>query len=464
MNTNVAYSLLGRISNEPMLLSPTFVGLGSAIREMAAAERAGSDPMKAHLSEVCAAYGGAIHAEKIYGMVGSLALIPVHGALINRFSGAWGYVTGYNYIHAAMQSAMSDPSVDGIVLDVNSYGGEAQGCMELSQAIYEMRGEKPIVAIVDANSYSAGYALACAADRVVVTPSGGAGSIGVVTMHVDFSKALSDMGIKVTFIFAGEHKVDGNSYEPLPKEVKADIQSRVSAAYDRFVSLVAQNRGLDEGAVRATEARIYTAADALKVGLIDAVAPPPEAIAAFLSELTGSNNQEGSEMSNQKGQPGATDTPEQKAAAEAAAAAAAQKADDAAAQKAEEDAAAQKKADEEAAATAAAATPAPQTAERQRVKAILSCDEANGKSALANHLAFETELSVEQAQAMLKAAAPETAGAPSPLEAAMAATGGGAGVDAGDGDGGATGTGDQTASQKILQTYAKATGLKFETK
>src|SRR5690606_17352954 len=99
MSTNVAYSLLGRISNEPMLLAPTFGGLGETIRAMAQDERAGVDLTQKHLSEFCAMHGGSVEDRKIFGMVGGIALIPVHGVLVNRFGGAWGYVTGYNYIH-----------------------------------------------------------------------------------------------------------------------------------------------------------------------------------------------------------------------------------------------------------------------------------------------------------------------------------------------------------------------------
>src|SRR5436305_1880642 len=138
---------------------------------------------------------------------------------------------------------MADPNVRGVVFLVSSGGGTVQECFDCAQFIYDQRGTKPMLAIACDFAYSAAYMIACSADRLVVARTGGVGSIGVVTMHADLSKMLEDIGLKVTFIFAGDHKVDGNPYEKLPDAVKARIQARVEHTYDIFTADVARNRG-----------------------------------------------------------------------------------------------------------------------------------------------------------------------------------------------------------------------------
>jgi ClpP class serine protease len=111
--------------------------------------------------------------------------------------------------------------------------------------------------------------------------SGGVGSVGVITMHIDQSARLDSMGIKVTFIYAGEHKKDGNPYEALPDSVKDRIQDRIDRIYGEFVGLVANNRGMEEQAVRDTEALTFDASNAVEVGFADRIGDMQKELAAL---------------------------------------------------------------------------------------------------------------------------------------------------------------------------------------
>ncbi|TOL42864.1 serine peptidase, partial [Vibrio parahaemolyticus] len=71
----------------------------------------------------------------------------------------------------------------GICLDIDSPGGEVAGCFDLVDLIYELRGKKPIYAILSENAYSAAYAIASAADKIYVPRTGGVGSVGVIVIH-----------------------------------------------------------------------------------------------------------------------------------------------------------------------------------------------------------------------------------------------------------------------------------------
>lgn len=390
MSDYAARSVLSRINLREMAVAAHYEGLASDLQLLAMAnQKQAEDDFMSRRTELVAAYGmSQVEQQKPFAFSNGVAVIPIHGTLINRFSYSWGYVTGYNFVRQQTALAGQDPDVTAIVYDVNTYGGEAAGCFECSADIKRLANGKPTMAVVDSNAYSAGMALAVGADKIVVTPSGGVGSVGVVATHVSYEQMLEKAGIKVTFIHAGAHKVDGNPYQDLSADVKADIQKSIDVSYDAFVALVAKGRNMDEKAVRATEARTYRAEEAMSLGLIDAVATPQEAMQALMGELSGSNPQPKKEdaMSNAAKEPGAENkaTPEQ----------------------------------------LAQATTDAKKAERERVSGIQSCEEAKGRESLASHLAFSTEMSVDDAKKLL-AAAPkgtESAASANPFKSAMEST------------------------------------------
>ena len=119
---------------------------------------------------------------------------------------------------------------------------------------------------------SAGYAIAAAANRIVAAPSAVLGSIGVIALHVDYSRNLDAKGITPTLIHAGAHKADANPYEPLSDGARLEIQREVDHYMGLFVSGVAKHRPkLSERAIRDMEARTYIGSEAVRAGLADAV-------------------------------------------------------------------------------------------------------------------------------------------------------------------------------------------------
>lgn len=214
-----------------------------------------------------------------------VAVIPIHGTLLNRCNWSWGFVTGFQYIRRMLNAALDDDDVQQIVFDVDSPGGEAAGCFELAREIMASRRVKPSLAMVDSTAASGGIALCACATTVYAIPSARVGSIGVYRMHVSYEGAHKAAGIKVTFASAGAHKVDGNPYQDLPQTVLDEWRESAGKTWDDFITLIADARDLSEDEVRATQARIYRADEALAKGLINAVKTPTEAIGAFLAEL-----------------------------------------------------------------------------------------------------------------------------------------------------------------------------------
>lgn len=406
MSYQAVAKALDRMHHREVLLFPVDVsrfrsGLESAAALTFEQGEAQMAEMRKELSMSYGARDGAPPA-KPFAFANGLAVIPIHGSLLNRFGGSYGGATGYNFIRSQMRAALADDDVKGIVFDINSPGGEAAGCFELAQEIMDSRSVKPSLALVDTLCASAAYALGSAASSMTIVRSAVVGSIGVLTMHADVSTLLDNLGIKISLIHSGKHKVDGNPLQPLPDEVRKDIQANIDELRAEFVSTVAKQRGLEEKAVFDTEAKTYRGKKAVEMGLADSVASVQDAVSSFMSALSGANSMESSNMQ----------TSQQAAAAPAQAAAPAAPA--------------------QAAAPSAPATPvldvsAIQAAEQQRIKEIMSLEGASANQGLANHLAFNTRMSVEDAKAMLAASKPaaEPAAAGNPLDAAMAAHTGG---------------------------------------
>ena len=222
-----------------------------------------------------------------YVVIKGILQIPIKGVLLHDFGYQYfDWATGYLYIEKAIERGMGDNNVKGIALVIDSPGGEVAGNFSLVDKIFEWRGTKPIRAYASESAYSAAYSIASAADSITVSRTGGVGSIGVVTAHVDVSKMMDDWGYKVTFIYAGAHKVDGNPYEALKPDVKARIQARIDELYSIFVQTVARNRDMDEQAVRDTEALTFTASEATQNGLADFIGERDASIAAFAVEVS----------------------------------------------------------------------------------------------------------------------------------------------------------------------------------
>ncbi|HCD1110755.1 S49 family peptidase [Morganella morganii] len=221
-----------------------------------------------------------------YDVLEGIAIIPVYGTLVQKLGTLRPYsgMTGYDGIRRVFLTAVNDPEVKGICLDIDSPGGEVAGCFDLVDLIYAERGKKPIHAILSENAFSAAYAIASAADKIYVPRTGGVGSVGVIVIHCDWSQRIKDDGLKVSIITYGNRKAESNPYVALSDEAKAAIQHDVDEMGRLFVSTVSRNRGLSETVIRNTQAACYLAAEGVQMGLADAVASPDVAFQELMKE------------------------------------------------------------------------------------------------------------------------------------------------------------------------------------
>ncbi len=228
----------------------------------------------------------AAHMARLPKTADKIAVIPVRGTITQRDSF---FGTTTELMGRQLESAVTNPEVGVIVLDVDSPGGAVLGTPELGDRIKASTQFKPVVAVANSFAASGAYWLASQAGQLAVSPSGQVGSIGVFAMHIDASKLLDDMGLKITFVSAGAHKLEGNPTEPLGDEARADMQQRIDTYYEMFTGAVASGRGVTKAEVLKSfgQGRMFTADAAKAVGMVDRVATFDEVLAGMVKPTEG---------------------------------------------------------------------------------------------------------------------------------------------------------------------------------
>jgi signal peptide peptidase SppA len=232
------------------------------------------------------AVGAGYTARDSYEVVDRVAIVDASGVLVNAAWDGW-RTSSYGRIQGEIQGAAEDPNIDGILLRINSPGGETTNAFETADEIIAAGKKKPVWAIADSTAYSAGYLLASAAGKIYVGPkTGGVGSIGVYAVHLDLSKMLEEMGVKATFVENPKGKTEGHPYKPLSESARKDLQAEVDRLAGMFFEHVAKRRGLEVDAVRKMSARTFEGSEAaVAAGLADRAGSLGVALSEFRAHL-----------------------------------------------------------------------------------------------------------------------------------------------------------------------------------
>jgi protease-4 len=185
-------------------------------------------------------------------------------------------------VREELEKAAEDDRVKAVVLRINSPGGTVTASDVLYHEIkrFKDRRKVPVVAAILDVGASGGYYVALAADRIVAHPTTVTGSLGVLMLTVNSSGLLEKIGINTDYITSGPRKDMGSPFRAITPEERAIFQGVIDQLYGRFVGLIAQERRLDEARVRSfADGRIYTASQALSLGLIDRIGYLEDAIA-----------------------------------------------------------------------------------------------------------------------------------------------------------------------------------------
>jgi protease-4 len=212
-----------------------------------------------------------------------IAIIPVEGMIANtRSESLLGSTENQvSLISQQLQAAEDDSSVKAIVLRINSPGGTVAGSDTIYDLLVRFRKKtgKPMVASAQELAASGGYYVALACDRIVAQPSSIVGSVGVVFTTFDIEGTLGKIGARTYTIKSGQFKDIGSPFKQMTPEERQLIQGMVDEYFQHFRGLVMEHRKIPaEMLPTATDGRVFTGEQALKMHLVDQVGSLEDAI------------------------------------------------------------------------------------------------------------------------------------------------------------------------------------------
>lgn len=184
-----------------------------------------------------------------------------------------------------IHSAKDNPDIAGILLYVNSGGGGITASDVLWKSLKDFKAadtNRVVVVLMGSVAASGAYYIATAADAIVANPTTLTGSIGVILNSFNVQELAGKIGLKSVTIKSGGNKDILSPFAELTPEQQQMLQDMVDAMHSRFVSIVAEGRGLEEARVRAiADGRILLAQEALDNGLVDTIGYLDDAKAEF---------------------------------------------------------------------------------------------------------------------------------------------------------------------------------------
>ncbi len=202
-----------------------------------------------------------------------VALVRVVGAISQEGGGllSFGPAASSRRVLAQLERARRDRAVKAVVVELNTPGGSVVASAQIHDKLVELRrAGKPVVALLTEVAASGGYYVAAGADRVVADPSTLTGSIGVIVVLPNVQEFNRRIGLRTVVFKSGRFKDMGNPDRSLTPEEAALFQGIVEEAYRRFVEVVVQGRRMERSRVlQLADGRIYTGAQAQRLGLVD---------------------------------------------------------------------------------------------------------------------------------------------------------------------------------------------------
>lgn len=212
----------------------------------------------------------------------AVALVEVRGVLEQRASEwACGESAGYDEVTERLLGACADAAVAAVVLSIDSPGGDVAGLAEACKRVRAAytSAAKPLLAYCDEMAASAAYYLAATCDGIYAPASGLVGSIGAYIAHASEARALDAEGIDVTIVRSPEGKANPSDVEALDDLGRARLAAIVERGANDFAAYISARRGMSTSTIRALNAAVLPAPDALTAGLIDGLGSLEEAIA-----------------------------------------------------------------------------------------------------------------------------------------------------------------------------------------
>ena len=172
-----------------------------------------------------------------------------------------------------IEKAKAASNIKGVLLVVNSPGGAVAPSVELAYAIKELGEIKPVIAYASGVIASGSYYASIWADKIIANPGSMVGSIGVIMQGLNTEELMAKIGVSTQTVKAGKYKESGTPTRKWFDYEKEQLQSIIDDTYNMFITDVANARKLKKSDhTKFADARVFTASQAKKVGLIDEVA------------------------------------------------------------------------------------------------------------------------------------------------------------------------------------------------
>jgi protease-4 len=217
---------------------------------------------------------------------GNVAIIPIKGIILTSgqqdiFSSNF---ADSSKIVQDIEKISKDPSVKGIILEIDSPGGAPVATDEIATAL--KRSNKTIVAWIREVGASGGYWIASTADHVIANRMSITGSIGVYGSYLDFSGFINDWNVSYERLVAGKYKDSGVPFRELSSEERRLLQKKLDILHQQFKDEIQENRKLTVSQTNAiSEGEFYLGTEALELGLVDELGGKTEAVAYIENKL-----------------------------------------------------------------------------------------------------------------------------------------------------------------------------------
>lgn len=179
-----------------------------------------------------------------------------------------------------LQTVRNDDAVKAVVFRVNSPGGSVMASEKIKAQIDSLVNKVPVIASYGDYAASGGYWISANCDYIYADETTLTGSIGVFSTIPDLKKTVNDkLHVNITSVNSNEHADMYGMMRPLDKQETALMQESVEKIYDRFINIVAEGRMMClEDVEEIAQGRVWTGAQALKIGLVDAIGTLESAI------------------------------------------------------------------------------------------------------------------------------------------------------------------------------------------
>jgi len=203
---------------------------------------------------------------------GNVALIRINGVITSSEGFSFTGQASSEKIVRALEGAEEDPTIEAILLEINSPGGSAVASKEIVDAVKRCQKQKPVYALIREIGASGAYWIASAADKIIANELSIVGSVGVTASYLEFAGLLKRYNITYRELTSAKFKEAGKSTKELTEEERSYLLSKINLIHQIFLQDVVKNRKLSEKAKEEiSQGKFFLGKEALNLGLIDAI-------------------------------------------------------------------------------------------------------------------------------------------------------------------------------------------------